>query len=285
MSWYHVQQQYVWNHASQIGKRFDTLFIFVNLNWYFNTLRPRRNEQHFADDIFKHICLNENVWISIKISLKFVPKVSINNIPALVQIMAWCRLGDKPLSEPSWHVHRRKYTSRGLNELICQHNKCWYSINHEQSFYSVQPCILDDKANVYVKYELFLALTLHANVVQFRFAKLRLHLMYLVLVFVGNGFQFGSYSMFYIHVISYGPVCKCNYGNMSSNFSANVSGVIDSTLSYRFSALYICACGYSWVYVSNLYSYVCIVFAPMEKPPMVMLFINTFWAQFCHRGY
>ena len=38
--------------------------------------------------------------ISIKISLKFVPKGLINNIPAFVQIMAWRRLGDKPLSEP-----------------------------------------------------------------------------------------------------------------------------------------------------------------------------------------
>ena len=65
-----------------------------------NSLRPRRNEQHFADDIFKRIFFNENVWISIKISLKFVPKGPINNIPALVQIMA-CRLnGAKPLSEP-----------------------------------------------------------------------------------------------------------------------------------------------------------------------------------------
>ena len=44
--------------------------------------------------------LNENVWIPIKISLKFVPKGPINNIPALVQIMAWRRTGDKPLSEP-----------------------------------------------------------------------------------------------------------------------------------------------------------------------------------------
>ena len=43
---------------------------------------------------------NENVIISIKISLKFVPDGPINNIPALVQIMAWRRLGDKPLSEP-----------------------------------------------------------------------------------------------------------------------------------------------------------------------------------------
>ena len=33
-------------------------------------------------------------------SLKFVPKVPINNIPALFQIMAWRRSGDKPLSEP-----------------------------------------------------------------------------------------------------------------------------------------------------------------------------------------
>ena len=65
-----------------------------------NTSRPRRNEQHFADDIFKRIFFNENVWISIKISLKFVPKGPINNIPALVQIMAWRRSGDKPLSEP-----------------------------------------------------------------------------------------------------------------------------------------------------------------------------------------
>ena len=30
----------------------------------------------------------------------FVPKVRINNIPALVQIMAWRRPGDKSLSEP-----------------------------------------------------------------------------------------------------------------------------------------------------------------------------------------
>ena len=65
-----------------------------------NTLRPRRNEQHFADDIFKRIFFNENVWISIKISLKFVPKGPINNISALVQIMAWRRSGDKPLSDP-----------------------------------------------------------------------------------------------------------------------------------------------------------------------------------------
>ena len=66
----------------------------------FNTLRPRQNGRHFAEDIFKCIFLNENVWIPIRISLKFVPKCLINNNPALVQIKAWRRPGDKPLSEP-----------------------------------------------------------------------------------------------------------------------------------------------------------------------------------------
>ena len=65
-----------------------------------HTLRSRQNGRHFPDDIFKWILLNENVWISIKISLKFVPMGPMNNITALVQIMVWCRLGDKPLSEP-----------------------------------------------------------------------------------------------------------------------------------------------------------------------------------------
>ena len=53
-----------------------------------------------ADGNFKFISLNENDRISIRISLKFVPKSPIDNKPALVQIMACCRIGDKPLSEP-----------------------------------------------------------------------------------------------------------------------------------------------------------------------------------------
>ena len=65
-----------------------------------NTLRPRQNGRCFAYDTFKCIFLNENIIISIEISLQFVPMVRINNIPALVQIMAWHRPGDKPLSGP-----------------------------------------------------------------------------------------------------------------------------------------------------------------------------------------
>ena len=70
-----------------------------NIIFYINTLRPRQNGRYFAEDTFKRIFLNENVWISIKIPLKFVPKGPINDIPALVEIMAWCQPGVKPSSE------------------------------------------------------------------------------------------------------------------------------------------------------------------------------------------
>ena len=65
-----------------------------------NTLRPRQNGYHVADDIFKCIFLNENIWIPTKISLNYVRYGLIVNIAALVQIMAWHWPGDKPLSEP-----------------------------------------------------------------------------------------------------------------------------------------------------------------------------------------
>ena len=65
-----------------------------------NSSAPGQNGHHFADDNFSWIFLNENVRISIKISLKFVPKGPIDNKSALVQVMAWRRTGDKPLPEP-----------------------------------------------------------------------------------------------------------------------------------------------------------------------------------------
>ena len=52
-----------------------------------------------ADDKFKCISLNQNDRILIRISLKFVPRSPIDNKPALVQVMAWHRTGDKPLPE------------------------------------------------------------------------------------------------------------------------------------------------------------------------------------------
>ena len=67
-----------------------------SIQCWFNTLRPKQNYHRFVNDVFKWIFLNGNALILLTISLKFVPKVGIDNI----QKMAW-RLSDyKPLSEP-----------------------------------------------------------------------------------------------------------------------------------------------------------------------------------------
>ena len=50
---------------------------------YADRFSTRQNGNHFEDDFFKCIFLNENAWISIDISLKFVPKGKIINITAL----------------------------------------------------------------------------------------------------------------------------------------------------------------------------------------------------------
>ena len=53
-----------------------------------------------ADDNFYCIFLNGNVRIPNKISLKYVPRSPVDNREALVQLMAWCWTGDKPLPGP-----------------------------------------------------------------------------------------------------------------------------------------------------------------------------------------
>ena len=53
-----------------------------------------------VDDTSKYKFVNQNISIPIKISLNFVPKGPIDNKSSLVQVMAWRRIGDKPLHEP-----------------------------------------------------------------------------------------------------------------------------------------------------------------------------------------
>ena len=99
------------------------------------TSRPIQNGHHFEDDIFKRIFLNAYVWILIKKLLKFVPKAPINNIPALVQIMACHRPGDTLLSEPIIvrsptyiYVTRPQWVNNGLVGIQ------WGSDNHLKHF-------------------------------------------------------------------------------------------------------------------------------------------------------
>ena len=102
----HTEMQFTWirviNHHLNHWKRQWPYNTSLRIYWpkFFITLKPSQNGCHFADIIFKFIFLNENVWISINISLKFVPKGQINNNLAFVQIMACHPPGDNPLSEP-----------------------------------------------------------------------------------------------------------------------------------------------------------------------------------------
>ena len=60
----------------------------------------QQNGTHFAKDIFKFIFQCEKLYILVHNSFEFVSKCLIGIMPPLVQIMAWCQTGDKPLYEP-----------------------------------------------------------------------------------------------------------------------------------------------------------------------------------------
>ena len=72
-----------------------------------NSSSSGQNGRHFADDIFKWYLMNEKFYISMRISLKFVPEGPNDNKSTLVQVMAWCQTGDKSLPEPICHTRGR----------------------------------------------------------------------------------------------------------------------------------------------------------------------------------
>ena len=119
---------YMWCRYVMFRFEFYEEFCVLVLS---NTLRPKQNGWHFADDIFKCFFLNENLWITSQISLKFVPKGPINNIPSLVQIMAWRHPGGKPLSEP---------TMFSLPPHICNTRPWW--VNMFCYFASLTSCLV-----------------------------------------------------------------------------------------------------------------------------------------------
>ena len=102
---------------------------------WFDPLRPRQNSRLFPDDIFKDIFLNENVGISLEISLNFVPQGPINNNPALVQIMVWCRPGDNDGLTYGYMRHSalmslNRYRYDGCRKFTFKH-LIWVAPNHK----------------------------------------------------------------------------------------------------------------------------------------------------------
>ena len=81
--WHHMSSPND-NESNKLDGGFRSVcFIHTCMVANFNTLRPRHNRRNFADDIFKCIFLNENVWIPTKVPLKFVPKCPIDSFQNL----------------------------------------------------------------------------------------------------------------------------------------------------------------------------------------------------------
>ena len=114
---YHKQCWLIkWTHFNrfQLNLNLNKMFLFQQNAWKMlytqcwlfgsssNLLTHLSLEK--MTDISQTALSNAFSWmkmlILIKISMKFVPRDPIDNIPALVQIMAWHRTGNKPLSEP-----------------------------------------------------------------------------------------------------------------------------------------------------------------------------------------
>ena len=121
----HGHDEMVANVSSVASVPFSTVMTF-GLDIHTSTegivmmltqLRRRQHGRHFPDDVFKGIFVNENILIPTEISHKFVPNGPINNVPILVQIMAWHRPGDKPYLNQLCLDYRRIYASFGPNEL------------------------------------------------------------------------------------------------------------------------------------------------------------------------
>ena len=92
----------------------NVLNTVLQIRWHYQHIESKTKWPPFCRQLFQMHFLNKNAWISINISLKFVPEGQINNIPALVQIMAWHQPGSNPLSEPTMlsllmHIYTRPY--------------------------------------------------------------------------------------------------------------------------------------------------------------------------------
>ena len=61
-------------------------YIIIRLRQ--NTPRPQQDGCQFANHILKCIFLNENVCSLIEMSLKFIPRGSVDNMSALIQVVA-----------------------------------------------------------------------------------------------------------------------------------------------------------------------------------------------------
>ena len=117
------------------------MLIVLLYIWYINSSPPGLNGRHFADDVFRCIFVNEKFWIWLKFHWSLLFEGPIDRNQALVQIMAWRRIGDKPLCEPmpirSTDAYMRRLgemslgpfwvnpTRRNISILFCASCQSW----------------------------------------------------------------------------------------------------------------------------------------------------------------
>ena len=97
------------------GLHYQTFHVFPNNHMCIKSSPPGQNGHHFAD-IFKCIFMNQKFCISIRISLKFVHKGPIDNIPPRHQAIIWTN------ADP---IHQPIYAALGGDELS-QHQVRWW---------------------------------------------------------------------------------------------------------------------------------------------------------------
>ena len=78
---------------------------------------------HFTDDIIRCIFMNETFGIFIQFSLKSVPKGPIDNKAALIWVMAWHQIGNKPLPELMLTQFTDTYATLGGDKLMPYMNR------------------------------------------------------------------------------------------------------------------------------------------------------------------
>ena len=100
-----------------------------------NSSPQDKKATNLADDIFSCIFLNENVWISIKISLKFVPKGPIDNKPVLFFCNGLAPNRRQAITYTNvdpvdWHIYGALVWDE-LKELIILPTKCFNQKYHQ----------------------------------------------------------------------------------------------------------------------------------------------------------
>ena len=92
-NYYHRNEDWIWNPKPVTMGRNPWRLQRSSVN-RLNSSSPGQNGHHFTEDIFNGIFMNEHVWISHTIWLKFVLKGPTHNNTALVRIMAGRRSGE-----------------------------------------------------------------------------------------------------------------------------------------------------------------------------------------------